>query len=555
MRLITTIVFLCAVLTACGGGGSGSSGGKTGDLSSLSAKAITSLSLNNVSGTIDETNKTITVTVPFGTNVTALAATFTTTGNSVKIENVPQTSVTTANNFSTPLIFTVTAADGTTANYTVTVTIALNPAKAITAFSLAGATGTINESDKTVAFILPNGTNVTVLKATFLTSGVSVKVASTTQVSGITPNDFTNPVIYTVTAADGTTSKYSVTVAVAANTAKAISSFALASFPGTIDEANKTIAVILPFGTNVTALVASFNTTGASVNVGGTAQISGTTANNFTTPVSYTVYAADGTTTSYTVTVTIAANSAKAITAFSLAGFSGSVDEVNRTIAVTMPYGTNVTALVATFSTTGIGISVGATVQTSGTTANNFTTPQSYTVTAADNSTASYTVTATVANRYNTVNGGCVKDNSTGLIWEVKTNDGQLRDMNKSYTNFDNPNLPQKLTSGGTFVNPTQAEIDAATNSRGYASSVSATNLCGFNDWRLPTLAELIGIMKFPSTAPNIDTTWFPNTQANIFWTSTPDAVTVSFAMSANFSGGGTFGGNRGGSIFVRLVR
>jgi len=75
---------------------------------------------------------------------------------------------------------------------------------------------------------------------------------------------------------------------------------------GTIDESSKTIAVTVPFGTNVTKLIAFFTTTGSSVDVGNTAQFSGTTANDFTSPVTYTVFAGDGTHTNYVVTVTTA---------------------------------------------------------------------------------------------------------------------------------------------------------------------------------------------------------------------------------------------------------
>jgi hypothetical protein len=48
------------------------------------------------------------------------------------------------------------------------------------------------------------------------------------------------------------------------------------------------------------------------------------------------------------VFVTVALSSAKAITAFSLAGVTGTINETGKTIAVVMPYGTDVTALVAT---------------------------------------------------------------------------------------------------------------------------------------------------------------------------------------------------------------
>lgn len=65
------------------------------------------------------------------------------------------------------------------------------------------------------------------------------------------------------------------------------------------------IALTVPAATVVTALIASFGSTGATVKVGATPQVSGTTANNFTSPVVYTVTAQDGSTQTYTVTVTV----------------------------------------------------------------------------------------------------------------------------------------------------------------------------------------------------------------------------------------------------------
>ena len=76
------------------------------------------------------------------------------------------------------------------------------------------ATGTINGS--VIVVTVPYNTSVTALVATFATTGVSVKVGSTVQNSGITANNFTNPVTYTVTAANGSTRGYVVTVTVLA---------------------------------------------------------------------------------------------------------------------------------------------------------------------------------------------------------------------------------------------------------------------------------------------------------------------------------------------------
>jgi hypothetical protein len=183
----------------------------------------------------------------------------------------------------------------------------LSPAKALTAFSFAtlAVTGTVNESAHTVAVAVPYGTDVTALVATFSTSGTSVKVGSTAQVCGTTPNNFTSQVTYTVTAADASTQSYVVSVTIAPSSAKALTAFSFATLAvtGTVNEIAHTVAVTVPYGTDVTALVATFSTSGTSVKVGSTAQVSGTTPNNFTSQVTYTVTAADASTQSYVVSV------------------------------------------------------------------------------------------------------------------------------------------------------------------------------------------------------------------------------------------------------------
>src|SRR5664280_1869045 len=387
--------------------------------------------------------------MPLGTDVTALVATFTTTGASVKVGSTVQISGTMANNFTSSVTYTVTAADATTQDYTVVVTVALSSAKAITTFSLAGVVGTINETAKTIAVTMPLGTDVTALVATFTTTGASVKVGSTVQVSGTTAHNFTNPVIYTVTAADASTQDYTVTVTVALSSAKVITAFSLNGSVGTINETGKTIAVTMPFGTSVTALVATFTTTGANVKVGSTLQISGTTAHNFTSPVTYTVIAADATTQDYTVTVTVAASTAKSITAFSLAGVVGTINETAKTITVNMPYGTNVTALIATFTTTGASVKVGSTLQITGTTPNNFTSPVTYTVTAADATTQDYTVTVTVA-LYKFV----TQLGSQGTGWgQIETPFGVAVDTSgKVYVADTGNSSIKEFSSSGTFI-------------------------------------------------------------------------------------------------------
>ena len=172
---------------------------------------VTAFSFNgftpNVTGTINEASKTISLTVPFGTDVTTLVPTITHTGASIS----PNTGV--AQNFTSPVEYTVTAADSTTQKYIVTVTVAANPAKAITAFNFNGltpnVTGTVNEASKTISLTVPYGTDVTALVPTITHTGASISPNT-----GVAQN-FTSPVEYTVTAADSSTQKYIVTVTVA----------------------------------------------------------------------------------------------------------------------------------------------------------------------------------------------------------------------------------------------------------------------------------------------------------------------------------------------------
>ncbi len=124
----------------------------------------------------------------------------------------------------------------------------------------------------------------------------------------------------------------------------------------------------------------------------------------------------------------------------------------------------------------------------------------------------------------------CVKDKVTGLMWEVKTTDGGLRDGTRTYSNLDSTvdhqlaiYVPHHSPERDPPSIPTQDQIDAPNNSVGFKNAVNTAGLCGANDWRLPTREELHGIMDYGVAYPNrrIDVAWFPNSQDS-YWTSTP---------------------------------
>jgi Protein of unknown function (DUF1566)/Domain of unknown function (DUF5018) len=156
----------------------------------------------------------------------------------------------------------------------------------------------------------------------------------------------------------------------------------------------------------------------------------------------------------------------------------------------------------------------------------------------------------------------CVRDNSTGLIWQGQTPAGTgLRANDQFKTNYDSTTVLQKGGVSGPLVPtsaPTQAEVDAATNTVGFKNAVNLTNLCGSNEWRIPTLDELLTITRI-SFDPPIDAEWFPNTaRYNGYWTSTPNADYTVLAKYVGFNYGfvsDSFRGNETGNYFNTLVR
>ena len=186
------------------------------------------LSTSQVDGVIDETGKTITLGVN-GTTLPNLIATFSiSTGAKLEVAGVPQESGVTANDFSNPVTYRVTAEDGSTEEYVVSIQ---STSKSITSFSFTQAlnpnlfasevNGVIDESGKTITLQV-NGTALPDLIATFrISAGAKVEVAGVPQESGVTSNDFSSPVTYTVTAEDGSTENYTFN---AASTAAAPSS-------------------------------------------------------------------------------------------------------------------------------------------------------------------------------------------------------------------------------------------------------------------------------------------------------------------------------------------
>ncbi len=196
----------------------------------------------------------------------------------------------------------------------------------------------------------------------------------------------------------------------------------------------------------------------------------------------------------------------------------------------------------------------------------------------------------------------CVRDNDTGLYWEVKTNDGGLRDSNWKYTWYDtNP-----TTNGGEsgigdtgegittdfednayndfapYAGSDDCLDSASCDTEKYIADVNATQLCGFDDWRLPSadgeqdgvagaqeLQSLLNCQGYTlgddaeednsdcdfANAPLIDIDFFPNARGGLYWSLSPVALDTVSVWGVNFTNGIIKTSSKNRTRTVRLVR
>ena len=235
-------------------------------------------------------NNAYTVTLPYGTDVTA--------GSFVIVTSDAGATVGALTNEGNVWTFTVTAEDGVTSKtYTVTVSFTEAPKSndaGVSSITVAGVEATAGENN-TYTVTLPYGTDVTAGSFVIVTSDAGATVGALTNEGNVWT--------FTVTAEDGVTSKtYTVTVsfteAPKSNDA-GVSSITVAGFKA-VAGANNSYTVTVPYGTVVK--------TGSFVIVTRHPRATVSALTNTRNIWSFTVTAEDGVTTAvYTVTVNTAA--------------------------------------------------------------------------------------------------------------------------------------------------------------------------------------------------------------------------------------------------------
>ena len=141
----------------------------------------------------------------------------------------------------------------------------------------------------------------------------------------------------------------------------------------------------------------------------------------------------------------------------------------------------------------------------------------------------------------------CVKDDVTGLVWEGKATSGlRAGSTLVNHIGFDRPDLGVVSTSY-------------------YVAAANTQRLCGYTDWRLPTLHELQSIADYSKASPGpvLASAWLvnTNTSSGVYWSATPEAGSTTGQWVLDFRDGLGFttprqNANGDGYLLpVRLVR
>jgi hypothetical protein len=114
----------------------------------------------------------------------------------------------------------------------------------------------------------------------------------------------------------------------------------------------------------------------------------------------------------------------------------------------------------------------------------------------------------------------CVRDNQSGLVWEVKKTEPGLQNINNTYSWYDS----DQTTNGG-WAGKANAGTCAGSNcdTESYIKAINAKKLCGLSDWYLPSRFELNTIVDIsvPHPGPTFPKSFFPESLAGKYWTDT----------------------------------
>lgn len=236
---------------------------------------------------------TIRLNLPVGTDLSALLPEIEHTGEYYRLDGASEdTAIDFTDSESQPIDLVIYNSEYELETaYKVTVTAKVSAENDILSYKIGDAVGVINGND--IAIEIPYATNLAVTEPEIEVSEFA-SVTAKPAVLQVGENR------YTVTAANGDTKEYTVTITrTAAASGCSILSFKYGGYAATINEAGGTITLAVPKGSLMTFVPTITLSEFATISP------SATEAQDFSQPVEYVVTAQDGSFSSYTVTVTL----------------------------------------------------------------------------------------------------------------------------------------------------------------------------------------------------------------------------------------------------------
>lgn len=157
------------------------------------------------------------------------------------------------------------------------------------------------------------------------------------------------------------------------------------------------------------------------------------------------------------------------------------------------------------------------------------------------------------ARSYTSLAGGMVRDNVTGLIWEMKEHmDGAV-----DYSNPHDADNTYSWCDTDSSTNGGYAGICGVNDTKDFLSALNRANFGGHNDWRLPTIKELATLVDLSQTAPAVDPVFAATIQSSHYWSSTTNANNFHYAWLVEFPYGASndLDGNKSSDHYVWAVR
>ncbi|GLS25126.1 DUF1566 domain-containing protein [Marinibactrum halimedae] len=151
----------------------------------------------------------------------------------------------------------------------------------------------------------------------------------------------------------------------------------------------------------------------------------------------------------------------------------------------------------------------------------------------------------------------CVEDQTTGLLWEVKTDAENIRHGDWTYSWYSNTASRGIPNQGDCYFERDRCDTEDLIR------RANKERWCGLDGWRLPSSKELMSLLNFSVKPgrPKITVEFFPHTQKANYWTADFNARLT--GVYAQFTVGAmalSFGDGRQSALpyqsaeFVRLV-